>query len=86
MKQSPLHASSRGFPAVVAHAIVGWALCGATMTLARSAGTMHQALVIHALATPVIFVAVSIVYFRRFGVMDPKIWTNFFLFLDGGRH
>jgi len=35
---------------VLAHALVGWALCGATMGIAQAKTTLHRALAIHAVA------------------------------------
>jgi hypothetical protein len=53
------------------HAAIGWALCGATIGLARRVANLHQALIVHAIAAPLIFVAVSRVYFRWFGTTPP---------------
>jgi hypothetical protein len=51
----------------VVHALIGWALCGATMFVGMAMTTPARALAIHAVAAPIIFAAVSWVYFRRFG-------------------
>src|SRR5215470_3830651 len=55
----------------IAHGLVGWGLCGAAMGLAMAATTLENALIIHAVAAPAIFIAVSFVYFRRFGSSSP---------------
>lgn len=55
----------------IAHGIVGWALCGATMGIGMAATTLVNALVIHAIAAPVIFAGISLVYFRRFAYWSP---------------
>jgi hypothetical protein len=55
----------------IAHGLVGWGLCGATMGLATAATTLENALIIHAIAAPAIFIAVSFVYFRQFGSESP---------------
>ena len=56
---------------VAAHAIVGWALCAATMGLGIAATGLHSALIIHAVAAPIIFTNVSALYFARFGYTCP---------------
>ena len=58
-------------PILIAHAVVGWALCGATIGIARKITTLRDALVIHAVATPIIFAIVSSVYFCLFGGIRP---------------
>jgi hypothetical protein len=56
---------------VVTHAFVGWALCGVTMGVGMKVTTLEGALILHALAAPVIFTALSLVYFRRLGSWSP---------------
>ena len=56
---------------VVVHALMGWALCGAIMFVGMAVTTPTRALAIHAVAAPIIFAAVSWVYFRRFGSWSP---------------
>jgi hypothetical protein len=53
----------------IAHGLAGWALCGVTMGAAMATTTLSRALVIHALATPVIFGVVTLVRFKvlRYG-------------------
>ena len=63
--------STRNALITVAHGLAGWALCGATMGIGMAATTLDNALVIHAAAAPVIFAAVSLLYFRRFGFLSP---------------
>jgi hypothetical protein len=48
----------------IAFGLAGWALCGATMGIAMAATRLSRALVIHAIAAPVIFSVVSIVHSR----------------------
>ncbi len=47
-----------------AYGLVGWALCGAVMGIARAVTTPARALVIHAVAAPLLIAAVSMVYFK----------------------
>jgi hypothetical protein len=56
---------------VVAFALVGWALCFATIGAAMATTSKDNALMIHALAAPVFFVILSAVYFSRFGHTSP---------------
>jgi hypothetical protein len=55
----------------IAHGVVGWALCGATMGIGVKATTLENALVIHAVAAPLIFVALTVVYSRCSGYGRP---------------
>lgn len=53
------HLTLRHSLIVAAHAIVGWALCAATMGLGIAATGLHSALIIHAVAAPIIFTNIS---------------------------
>ena len=50
---------------ILARALVGWMLCGAVMGISRTLTTPDHALMIHAILAPVIFIAVSLNYFKR---------------------
>jgi hypothetical protein len=54
-----------------AHAIVLWALCGATMGIGMAIAPEQIAIIIHAIAAPVLAAAVSWVYFTRFNYTTP---------------
>jgi hypothetical protein len=56
---------------VLAHAFVGWMLCAATMGIGMSLTTLNNALIIHAIAAPIFFVGISLVYFRKFNYTMP---------------
>jgi hypothetical protein len=75
-----------GAIAIIIHAIVGWALCGATICVGRKVTTLRNALIAHAIAAPIIFGAVSFVCFRWFGSTGPATTAAMFLavvvFLD----
>ena len=43
----------------LAHALAGWALCGATMGIGLAKTSLNRALVIHAVAAPIIFALIS---------------------------
>jgi hypothetical protein len=63
----------------VAHGIVGWALCGATMGIGMAVTSLRNALVIHALAAPVIFAALAWFYHKRFDAFSPPRTAALFL-------
>ena len=48
------------------HAVILWALCGATIGLGRALVGIETTLIIHALAAPVLAVLISFHYFRRY--------------------
>ncbi|MGO8911970.1 MAG: hypothetical protein ACLQDM_21940 [Bradyrhizobium sp.] len=71
---------------MIAHAVVGWGLCGATIGIGRKVTTLRNSLVAHAIAAPVIFAVVSTVYFHWFGGTGPTATAAAFvatvIFLD----
>jgi hypothetical protein len=72
-------ASAKGIAIVVAHGLAGWALCGATMGVGMAVTTLRHALIIHAVAAPVVFAVVSFVYFRHFSLWSPLRTASAFL-------
>ncbi len=64
---------------ILAHALVGWALCAATMGIGMATTSQENALVIHAVAAPVIFSIVSLVYFTRFRYTTPLLTAFIFV-------
>ena len=56
---------------VLIHAFVGWMLCAATMGIGMSVTSLNTALTIHAIAAPIFFAGVSLVYFRKFNYTTP---------------
>ena len=63
--------SVRGVTITTVYGLIGWAVCGMTMGAAMAATRLDHALVIHALAAPVIFAALSCFFFRRFEWATP---------------
>jgi hypothetical protein len=61
------------------HALVGWALCGATMGIGMGLMSMQATLVVHAVLAPVFFIALSLLYFRRFNFTTPLQTALIFL-------
>ena len=56
---------------ILVHALVGWALCGATMFVGMAVTTMQNTLIIHAIAAALIFIVLSYIYFRWFNFTAP---------------
>lgn len=71
---------------IFAHALVGWALCGAIMGVGPTFLSMDTTLIIHAVAAPIIFGALSWNYFNRYGYTSPLqtalSFTAFVIFMD----
>jgi hypothetical protein len=71
---------------ILAHAFVGWLLCAATMGISTAVSTLQPALIIHAVAAPIYFAAVSYVYFTRFNYTRPLqtalIFVGFVIVVD----
>jgi len=71
---------------ICAHAVVGWALCGATIGIGMAITTMERTLVIHAILAPTIFALISWHYFARFHYTSPLrtalLFTGLVMALD----
>jgi hypothetical protein len=73
---------------ILFHALVGWGLCGAVMGIGRKLWGIETALVVHAVAAPVIFVVLSWIYFKKFHYTRPMptagIFTAVIVAMDAG--
>ncbi|MGW8225676.1 MAG: hypothetical protein ACWGOY_08080 [Anaerolineales bacterium] len=71
---------------ILLHAFVGWLLCGAIMWIGMAVTSMLNAQIAHAIGAPVIFSAVSLLYFRKFNYTTPLqtalIFTGFVITVD----
>ena len=56
---------------IVVYALIGWALCFATMGIGQALLPLQTALVIHAIAAPIFFALLSVSYFKRFNYTTP---------------
>lgn len=56
---------------IVVYALIGWALCFATIGIGRALFPLQTALIIHAIAAPIFFVLLSMSYFQRFHFTTP---------------
>ncbi len=59
--------------------LVGWALCGSIVFIGREVASIDTALTVHAIGSPVIFTALSWIYFSRFGYTKPLTTASVFL-------
>lgn len=64
-----MHAGKWGV--VITTGLLGWALCTAVLRIAIAAMPLAEALVIHALLAPILFIFVSRFYFQRFAYTTP---------------
>lgn len=71
---------------LVGLAFAGWALCGMIMGVGMATTTMENALVLHALLAPVVFLGISALYFTRFNYTTPletaSLFVGFVIFMD----
>jgi hypothetical protein len=71
---------------VLAHAFVGWAFCTASMVIGMATMSIDSALIVHAVAAPIIFTIISLVYFNRFNYTSPVytglIFVSFVILVD----
>jgi hypothetical protein len=56
---------------ILAHAFIGWALCGATMGIGMATLGLDTALIVHAVGAPIFFTIISLVYFQKFNYTAP---------------
>jgi hypothetical protein len=64
-------ASTKSAAVAATYGLMGWVLCGATMSVGMKMTTLQVALILHALAAPIIFTVLSLVYFHRVGSWSP---------------
>ncbi len=68
------------------HGLIGWAGCGAIMTVGPNLMSMRATLIAHAIGAPIIFIIISFVYFKKFNYTTPLTTAFGFLglivFLD----
>jgi hypothetical protein len=71
---------------VILFAFLGWLLCFATIGIGMAFTSIQTALVIHAIAAPIIFTSLSLVYFRKYNYTSPFvtaiIFIGFVVFMD----
>lgn len=71
---------------ILAHAFAGWLLCDATMGVGMSFLPLGTALIVHAIAAPLFFTIISLVYFTKFHYTTPlqtaSIFVGFVVLVD----
>ncbi len=71
---------------VLAFAFVGWAICGAIMGIGRAVTSLENTLVIHAIAVPIVFGLLALIYFEQFDYTTPLqtalTFLAFVVFMD----
>jgi len=78
--------SRREISIIGIHAFIGWALCTATMVISMANTTVQNSLIIHAVAAPIIYTAISLSYFSKFNFTRPLqtglTFVGFVIFMD----
>jgi hypothetical protein len=68
------------------YAFIGWTICGAIMFIGTAVTTEFIALIIHALAAPIIFAVVSLYYYKKYDLTTPletaALFVGFVVLLD----
>ena len=68
------------------YAFIGWTICGAIMFIGTAVTSEFIALIIHALAAPIIFAVVSSYYFKKYDFTTPletaALFVAFVVLLD----
>ncbi len=71
---------------IFVHALIGWALCFATIGTGRATISMENTLIIHAILAPTFFALLSLNYFTKFNYTRPfqtaLIFTGFVMMVD----
>jgi len=71
---------------VLFFAIVGWALCAATMGIGMAKTSIENALIIHAIGAPIFFSILSLIYFQKYNYTTPLqtaiIFVGFVITVD----
>ena len=66
---------------ILALGLVGWALCGAIMFVGMTVTSLQTTLIVHAIAAPIIFAAISWFYFTRLDYTSPLSTAIAFLLI-----
>lgn len=71
---------------VFIYAFIGWTLCGIVMFIGTAVTTEFIALVVHAIAAPIIFAVVSSYYFKKYDFTTPLeaagLFVGFVVLMD----
>jgi len=76
----------RKLATILVHAFAGWGLCGAIMGIGMGVTSLEDTLIIHAIGAPIIFVIISLIYFKKFNYTTPLqtaiVFVFFAVFMD----
>lgn len=64
---------------ILAHALIGWTLCAATMGIGMAVTSIEITLIVHLLGAPVFFFFVSRNYFRKYNYTSALKTAGMFL-------
>ena len=71
---------------LLAHAFMGWGLCGAIVGIGRNVTSIQVTLIVHAVGAPVIFVVISLIYYKWFhyttALQTAAAFVLFVIFMD----
>jgi hypothetical protein len=71
---------------ILALGLVGWALCGAIIWIGMAFMSMETTLIVHAIGAPIIFGAISVIYFKAFNYTTPLrtaiVFVSVVIFMD----
>lgn len=71
---------------ILIYAFIGWTICGVIMFIGTAVTSEFIALIVHAIAAPIIFAVVSSYYFERYDFTTPLetaiLFVAFVLLLD----
>ncbi|MCW4043097.1 MAG: hypothetical protein NWE90_05165 [Candidatus Bathyarchaeota archaeon] len=56
---------------ILLHGFIIWSLCGVVMGVGMSTTSLNNALIIHAIAAPIIAISISAIYFKEFNYTTP---------------
>lgn len=73
---------------IAVFALIGWGICGAIINIGRGTIGTDATLIVHAIAVPIVFGALSFLYHRYFHYTRPALTGLIFMLsamlLDGG--
>ncbi len=71
---------------ILVHAVLGWGLCGALIGIGFKVTAIENTLILHAIGVPIIFGAISWIYFNRFNYTTPLqtaiVFVSFAILMD----
>ncbi len=56
---------------ILVFGVIGWAICGAIMFIGMEVTTLRNALIIHSIGAPLVFLLLTILYYKKFNYTSP---------------